>query len=508
MKLSEISDLINEIEAKFPVDEWVVDSIHVWPWIRIKLSTDIIYLNNFAIINSNELKMNNIKKITFRELKDFSRYIYAYLKDYNKNGKMDYPVDVVLLSNGISYTKLSESWYEKGCDPFIDYLNQRNINTLLLSPLHAYYIPRYSLSNFIQPQITVAIVKALLKYYVGKNRSKTSNLPGYEECEYYLQSKNLNVSIPSLELIQKYVLQLKEISGFYKKILKRVKPKLTFIENYYWMVGFAFNLACRELDIPSMDIQHGAQGDLHRAYGRWHKVPKDGYELLPTYFWCWSDYEADAINRWSIDVTPSHRAIAGGNLFLELWVKGDKEFIKQYDIIVNQIKPFDSIVQILYTLNGFETKDELFKLINLINQTPSNYFWWLRCHPFRLDQKNKINELFASYDIKNVNIDAATELPLYAILRHMDIHITTYSSTVIEAEKFNVPSISINKYGTELYSELINLGWVLPAYTNNEIILAIETLLSKRESLKKGTRGKNSLTSNQALDEMLRILGK
>ena len=87
----------------------------------------------------------------------------------------------------------------------------------------------------------------------------------------------------------------------------------------------AFNLSCRRFGIPSIDIQHGVQGDYNAGYGRWLRVPVAGYELLPSIFWCWSKDEADSIEKWSQKVQASHKAIVGGNLFLDLWrVSGSK----------------------------------------------------------------------------------------------------------------------------------------------------------------------------------------
>ena len=44
-------------------------------------------------------------------------------------------------------------------------------------------------------------------------------------------------------------------------------------------------------------------------------------------------------------------------------------------------------------------------------------------------------------------IDAATDLPLYALLRNVDVHVTECSSVVIEAEAFRVSAERARKRG-------------------------------------------------------------
>lgn len=41
MKSSEVVTLLKELEDRFPVDEWMVENVHVWPFIRMQIVTDI-----------------------------------------------------------------------------------------------------------------------------------------------------------------------------------------------------------------------------------------------------------------------------------------------------------------------------------------------------------------------------------------------------------------------------------------------------------------------------------
>ena len=97
------------------------------------------------------------------------------------------------------------------------------------------------------------------------------------------------------------------IASYFKRVLARVRPKLVFVTCWYATESMACILACNELGIPSIDIQHGIQ-EFHVAYARWNRVPNGGYELLPTYFWCWSEAEASVIRGWAGDLS-AHQPI-------------------------------------------------------------------------------------------------------------------------------------------------------------------------------------------------------
>ena len=81
MNMSQEIDVINTIEAKFPVDEWVVDGIHVWPIIRINLSFKFQFYNS----KLRDKKDNyGILDKALVEMKGFSRYLYAYCREIGR----------------------------------------------------------------------------------------------------------------------------------------------------------------------------------------------------------------------------------------------------------------------------------------------------------------------------------------------------------------------------------------------------------------------------------------
>jgi hypothetical protein len=57
------------------------------------------------------------------------------------------------LSDGISFSYLFDSWYEKFCDPLISELQEHRIPFFLMTPSREYFTPRRTPSMFIQPSL-------------------------------------------------------------------------------------------------------------------------------------------------------------------------------------------------------------------------------------------------------------------------------------------------------------------------------------------------------------------
>ena len=76
----------------------------------------------------------------------------------------------------------------------------------------------------------------------------------------------------------------------------------------------ALSLACSRLKINLVDYQHGSQNDFHPMYSNWNSVPKEGYEIIPDYFWMWGNIFAKKIKIWS-SIINKHNTFVGGNLW-------------------------------------------------------------------------------------------------------------------------------------------------------------------------------------------------
>lgn len=501
MKTSEIFYLINEIETKFPVNEWKFNGIRVWPFVRIKLFSDLVNYYNFS---SKKTVVVNIFiryfHLFLKEMIKLSKVFLAYVFDFSKNEKSRGHVDVIFLSDGVSYVKVEDKYYERFCDPVREQLYKLGMTSKMFCPSVKLNIPRYYKSSYIKPKLFILI---FLKFWLKSYKNFNLELERYSECNKFLVAKGLPIKMCNIKELKKNFVRIMYVSEFFKKKLILYKPKFCMQVSYYSMLGYSFNLACFQLGIQCVDIQHGVQGDLHRAYGRWCNVPPSGYEILPSIFWCWRETDVNAINNWALN-TKRHIAILGGNLFLEKFRQKDKTIANVLNLEKNN-KYLYNYRHVMYSLTGFETINDINNILSLVIKTNNNFFWWIRCHPCFLDKIGFLKKRILERRISNVDIIKASRLPLYYLLPNMDIHVTESSSIVIEAKAFGIPSIITTKYGREFYNNEIYEGWAKYANSNKEIISLLISLSDKKKSF---VKNENNFDFNMGIKLVLRQISR
>jgi len=473
MTVEKIQDFLNQLEKKYDVDSWVIEDIHIWPIIRIDLMMNLYY----KVHKKDTTEINIWFKIhqTLKILSNTFSFYYAQLLDNQHNSKINL-ADAVFLSDSDTRTRAGDVWYDKFCDPIVDYFNSKKIATLVIEKSQRYVFPRYRKSKYIQHQLDYILVKSAIS-----SKSYNENLKDYDKFLDFLDSKNLEIPLPELKRIRLITSVIIAYSKYFKNILQKTRARMGFTVSYYNPVGMGFNLACRGLGIPSVDIQHGIQGDYQGAYGRWYKIPKKGYELLPSIFLCWSNHEAETIKKWNTLVSEWHKPVISGNVWMQFWNTHEK--LKERDALIHQ----KNKNYILVTFSTIDSQNEI--LIKKIKETipllDRNVFFRFRLHPTDLKKKLFIERLLTENKIEAYDIDKATNAPLYAILPEVDIHITYASATVLEAESFGIPSIIISRDEGKHFSDQIARGSAVVATNKQQLKKYIEVFLNDRKLKKK-----------------------
>ena len=131
--------------------------------------------------------------------------------------------------------------------------------------------------------------------------------------------------------------------------------------------------------------------------------------------------------------------------------------------------------------------------IHAVKHSPDHWEWWFRLHPqmykgrYDDEAQNLISILQQSQLLDKVEIDRSTQLPLYALLRHCDVHVTGHSSSVIEADQFGIPSIVTHINGAHYYQDQINHGLIVTAFTESELLGAIRSLCNHKRTTNRKT---------------------
>jgi glycosyltransferase involved in cell wall biosynthesis len=496
----EFMALLGELERRFPVDEWTVDSVRVWPIARIHLYYGFFEHQYFGErpVRAGIVKVADLPRLARRLGKSAWQYLQCSATDFRNTHYRNRPHDALFLNYNTYMTRLNGRWYSRICDPLVEQLSEKGLSSLMLTGGYEYATPRFTKSRFIQPHL---VIHRLLGMAAKRRRQDPPAM--LREIEAHAKASGL--FSPSFNLVtpvEHHARQTIGIARYFKRVLSDVRPKVVFVTCWYGTESMACVLACNELGIPTIDIQHGSQ-DFHVAYDRWNRVPLAGFELMPTFFWCWSESEASTIRKWAGE-RDVHQPIVGGNPFLERWIAGDDALVRAYDASVARLKePSRGKVQVLYTLNG-STKDEIKTIVDIIeavNQSGMESHFWIRLHPIALDQKGLVRKTLEEHGLRNVDVENATTLPLYALLRHMDVHITEFSSVVIEAQAFGVPSVT-GEQGIIWFPSQVATGWAVMARSLPEWVSGIRLQLNRRKTLT-AAAPRPDVSSARALDALL-----
>ena len=276
--------------------------------------------------------------------------------------------------------------------------------------------------------------------------------------------------------------------NIYKQILIKLKPKAVFF------MGFEFHLAlsaaARDLGIRSVDVQHGLQTGWGPLYKWWEEIPPTGYNTLPTDFLVWGNRDKNHLekeialkNKANVYITGfpwiEKQFLYTEKLNSDITKKFDKYKAKILVSLQHQTEiPFKFIQLLNYSID--DIKKNLTNQINILKDEEANtnkieklknklsYFqgnieeseilWIFRKHP-----KGKNIDLKGIEKRKNVLVsDTIDNVQIGELLKKVDIHITSSSTVVIEADYFGIHNFIADEdsTGIENYQDEIEKGLV------------------------------------------------
>lgn len=476
MELENIKDTYLAIEQRFEVENWEIDGVKLWPFIRI----ENYMLLSFQALGAKPAATRSYS-YAFKIVKSKFEYLFASIVDFKNETKSKKKTDIVFLSDGMSHINLKGKWYNKFCDPIASEFIAKGFSSIRFDLSHNFYTPRYSPSIFIQPQIDDIIIKLLVWSKIVSPKFDNERWGDFEDFRTDNFVKDNFISVPTKNSIRKKIAKINKLKKFYIKKLKKGNPRIGFVVNFYGDDQMAFTLACKELNIPTIDIQHGVQGPLHLSYGNWSKVPNNGYAQMPNYFWVWSDSEKQTIEQWSHNLK-EHNAVVVGNLFSQLWKDNASAMVIDFDSKFDNLKQDKTKKSVLMTLSPL-TDSLMSETWEVIRNTQLEYNWFIRLHPVMVKDISSIKQQIAQLGITQYEMSESTRLPLQTILRNVDAHITCQSSCVIEAANFGVLSIITSEYGQSLYKDQIDLNEAFFIKKANDILVELNTIVSKKKVL-------------------------
>ena len=461
MTRKEAIEILNSLEQKYPVDQWTIDGITVWPVIKIDLFFKWFnkYYSKELISDTNTQENSTTKKII------------KCVRSFIKLGKLLLQAEkkVTVLFSGANTHRVDfqDAFINRYFQPLIEYIKEEEGRQSLMID----YLPRDSSKNY-KPQTNLFFLDEyrLAARIITEVRSRRLkyNLHGYEEFLNEV-SERFNFDLNKTQYrksIEQIVRETQANAFVYDIFLRKYNPGHVMGLCYYSGAMYGMNYAAHKRGIPSIDMQHGGQGELHAAYAGFEKIPSTGYNIMPKVFWCWDEASAETIRAWT-DKQTFHQVKVGGNP----WLRYCAQFKETY--------PFPGKRIILYTMQFNELEDYL---VEAIKNTPEDYSWWLRLHPCRLDGLPRLIEILKNNGILDkVEFDKATNYPLPVILSKAHVHLSKYSGSVIEAAQMGVKTIVLDPIGVNAYKNQIHEGSAIAFTTGSasQLIGIIESINNK-----------------------------
>ena len=421
MSIKTIIEIIFQIEEEMDLFNKQIGGVYFWELIRFNVIGDIA-------------KITGLYGQAHTELEKDMQYFIKKIINASKNIFYKNPFLVPksdLLFIGHPRRKLLEDglWWDVYCDPIIEYLkNTQNCLLFENSYLDSHLTPaRTKQIRHLDLPHTAGITasKAMLAADGLKNNEKST----IKELEEQLQKK-FHISISLGKLITAKLNARKTMAPIYAFLLKKVSPKAVVLVVSYGHEVFIET--CKNLKIPTIELQHGTISRYHAAYS----FP--GYKAMkrcfPDYFLSFGDYWKKLVDF----PLPDEKIYSVGYPFFEMETGKYCKCPKQDQItFISQGTIGDKLSKFAVELKARQDlqMDIVYKL------HPGEYARWKQEYPWLVNAGVRV-------------IDDESE-QLYKLLAQTKVLIGVYSTVVYEGLGMGLRTFLVDLPGIEYMNELI-----------------------------------------------------
>lgn len=337
------------------------------------------------------------------------------------------PADLLLVCNDADrYFKYADSFYSPLIDSVADIASGMGITCIRFSDrLSAIVgVDAYQFSFNINRQLLLFKLARKLTHALGFTESKVSRWFTIQE------------------------------SQLWHRILDKVQPKM--------VIGIQptgpLCLACHQKSVAIYDLQHGIISDTpdNPYYFSGYRYAYDP-QFLPSGFLCWDEDSKNILHEMR-QFHSASKHVTGNPWFGRFADNHAEDRLVQMQRALLPKESDDKpiiLVTLQYGLTNFAhdyVKDGVMAdaLNEAIKKTTKRYNWFLRLHPSQMVgvEKAKISaylrQHFGSYE--SVSWRLPSTLPMPLLMATCQLHITHFSSAVIEASNFGMPSALLDPH--------------------------------------------------------------
>jgi len=221
------------------------------------------------------------------------------------------------------------------------------------------------------------------------------------------------------------------IKRFLSTILTRIKPRAVLIRCGYGRFPMALSQACRELQIPAIELQHGLITSYLPAYRR--STPTTNKDCIPDYLLAQGEIYAEMVRNGNL--FDKDKVLSTGYPYLQQILQEKK----QDSHLKESSSPFPNTI--LFTSQWIvakEIQDFIIRVADHLEQHHINVGILFKPHPYDTttytNLQNKHIILIDKYE------------DIFQLFTIADIHATVYSTSGLEAMAFSIPNIFVDLY--------------------------------------------------------------
>jgi hypothetical protein len=447
---------IIEIERKFPVNDWKINGIHFWPYIR----TSLAYIQRFDMDAAEET--SNRRKSPVSEYSGILFSLPLHLLRLINNIKKANRLFVGAITHRSHINgKLRNRYFDVALTDF----NEQNDHTIILdrgTSLDNHNFPNKE--NWFSLPSLYMLLEVKRRLRLAPKHTYSIELKDYDKFFEYIQTTLRNPAKIKSEFnersLRKRMISLYDRKELWKSLLKKSNVRDVYVLCYYTSLFYPLLAACHELKINTTDIQHGGIGKGHWSYDEWSQVPSGGYALLPHFFWSWDHNTAKLINQWA-SRSDFHQAINFGTP----WINDYRD--------TSDYKPAHKNY-VLYNMVDAVIDDYIAEAMRHFG---AEVRWVLRMHPRFLSLRPELEQQISLHNVGEfVTIEDSTKVLLADSIRHCSALVSVSSGSVIEAVQAGIKPILLPSAGFNYYEEYVKSGLVVPVYEKNgsTLITALE----------------------------------
>lgn len=445
-----IKNTIITLEQQFPVSQWKVSGIHIWPYVRI-----IIYMHLLTREKQSENTTVSAEKIVtnpvfFRKIKLPFQLIKALINQKLFFSKLKQK-KLLFFGSHIHRVQQDGLYFNRFYDAIVEEYQLHDAVYML--EYQRVYANNYNKKAIIPLATNLNDYKLLLKLK-GKPKVDPNTIQLEEYDAFVSALKRLAINANQLKITQQHILKwvqkILTLKPFFSSFYKKAQPEKVVFLGYYGLDDlYAALLTANEMGITTVDFQHGPQTNVHMAYAHWLNVPENGFNTMPSQFWNWDQPSKTNIESWSKN-TKTVKSVLFGQPYINYWLK-QSEGAKTNEKLIfysMQTSPLDLFTDVL---------------IEAIKS--SNYKWILRMHP---RNKTTLEEFEVFLKTKGIwdktELQDAFSTPLPETLSRCALHVTNYSGCVIEARMMGIPTLLVHTIGLEMFE----------SYLDNETVVYLD----------------------------------